>query len=350
MKMQVPDPIKLPSGSWRVRVSVGKKRVSITRPTKTECLKQAQLLKAEYQAGKRIEPTRKPMTLGGVLDEYITRKEHTLSPATIRGYQTIRRSRFQVWMGRDITRMSADEWRRMTHDEACGPKTLRNSIALVRTACQDVAGITVPKLDLPAIVPNEHAFLSYEDIPVFIASVKDTPYAVPLLLLLSSLRLSELTALQWESLPKGVEFIPVRGAVVPDSAHKLVYKPTNKTTSSTRMVPILIPELSDALDRDRRPSGPVLQCSQSALRRAADRICTNAGLPVVGLHGLRHSFASLAYHLRIPEQITMQIGGWSDYGTMRKIYTHVAARDMTTYQGALRDFFRSNTDTKLDTK
>ena len=116
------------------------------------------------------------------------------------------------------------------------------------------------------------------------------------------------------------------------------------------MVPVLIPELAAALDRDRQPSGPVLRFSQATLRRTADRICKNAGLPSVGLHGLRHSFASLAYHLRIPEQITMQIGGWSDYGTMRKIYTHVAARDMDTYQGALRDFFEAKMDTKMDTK
>ena len=66
-------------------------------------------------------------------------------------------------------------------------------------------------------------------------------------------------------------------------------------------------------------------------------------MPPVGVHGLRHSFASLAslaYHLQIPEQIAMEIGGWSDIGTMRKIYTHIAQQDMERYETKLQDFLK----------
>ena len=59
-------------------------------------------------------------------------------------------------------------------------------------------------------------------------------------------------------------------------------------------------------------------------------------MPPVGVHGLR----SLAYHLQIPEQIAMEIGGWSDIGTMRKIYTHIAQQDMERYKTKLQDFFK----------
>jgi len=57
------------------------------------------------------------------------------------------------------------------------------------------------------------------------------------------------------------------------------------------------------------------------------------------VHGLRHSFASLAYHLNIPEKITMEMGGWSDPGTMHKKYTHIAKSDISRYQTAMADFY-----------
>ena len=68
--------------------------------------------------------------------------------------------------------------------------------------------------------------------------------------------------------------------------------------------------------------------------------CERAGLPNVGVHGLRHSFASLAYHLGLSEKETMKIGGWSDYGTMRRIYTHLSDSDALRGENQMRDFFR----------
>ena len=74
-------------------------------------------------------------------------------------------------------------------------------------------------------------------------------------------------------------------------------------------------------------AGPVVTGNPNTLWRQINRVCANAGLPEVGVHGLRHSFASLAYHLGWPEMQTMVVGGWSNYETVHKIYTHLAARD-----------------------
>ena len=76
-----------------------------------------------------------------------------------------------------------------------------------------------------------------------------------------------------------------------------------------------------------------------------NQVCRENGLPEVGVHGLRHSFASLAYHLKMPEKITMEIGGWANLGTMRNIYTHIAQRDREKYSSSFLDFFENNSDT-----
>lgn len=35
----------------------------------------------------------------------------------------------------------------------------------------------------------------------------------------------------------------------------------------------------------------------------------------------------------------MEIGGWSDLGTMRKIYQHIAQDDITRYQTEMAQFY-----------
>ena len=70
-----------------------------------------------------------------------------------------------------------------------------------------------------------------------------------------------------------------------------------------------------------------------------NEICAAHGLPQVGNHGLRHSCASLFYHLGIPQKIAMEIGGWKDPGTMNKIYTHLSQKDIAARSRQFSDFF-----------
>lgn len=84
-------------------------------------------------------------------------------------------------------------------------------------------------------------------------------------------------------------------------------KAQNKNTTFTRNVPAMIPDLAAAIQRDRKPAGPVLDITQNSLRCAIKKICREHNLPDVGVHGLRHSFASLAYHLQVPKSIA-QLG------------------------------------------
>ena len=67
----------------------------------------------------------------------------------------------------------------------------------------------------------------------------------------------------------------------------------------------------------------------------------NSVIALINNHGLRHSFASLAYHLQIPEKIAMEIGGWADDGTMRKIYTHLSQKDIAKRAEEFSNFFSS---------
>ena len=346
--MKVPEPRRLPSGAWFIQLRLGGVSVPVTASTAKECKRQAELIKAEHRAEKRSVTPREDLTPAQCIDRHIETRKNTLSPLTIRGYRIVQKHRFTGVMNKPLSEIK--DWQAIVDAEArlCAGKTLKNAYLAIKTAVKSTTGEVLPSVRFGVQQPNSRPFLSADEIPAFVAEASKTKYAVPLLLGLSSMRISEIQALDWSAIPPHPDFIRVSGAVVFDEHNKYTHKAANKTASSTRNVPILIPELAAALERDRQPSGPVMPCSQNNLRIACRNICRRAGVTVVTLHGLRHSFASLAYHLQMPEQIAMEIGGWSDASTMRKIYTHIAQTDIARYQAAVGDFFKNANENAND--
>ena len=345
--MKIPKARKMTSGNYFIRLRLGGEEICITEATEKECIRQAQFVKSEYLAGKRQEKAEEKEcpTLRKAIDDYIEARSNTLSPLTIRGYRIIQKNRFKDVMGVPVDQLT--DWQRIINREAgkCAPKTLKNAWGLIRSVVEDVTGKFPPVVKLPALIPPDKPFLTPEQIKIFVNAVKSTPYAVPGLLALSSLRASEIEALDWSDIPKSPQFIRVSGAVVLNENNKKVKKRANKNATSARNVPVMIPELVEALERDRKPSGSLMGMHQNSLRYGIAKICRENDLPNVGIHGLRHSFASLAYHLQIPEKIAMEIGGWSDSTTMHKIYTHIAKSDISRYQTKMTDFFCGKTET-----
>lgn len=341
--MKIPEPRKLPSGNYFIRLRLGGNDIGVTASTATECRQRAQLIKAQHLAGKRKAPKR-DKTLREEIDTYIAARSNTLSPLTIRGYRIIQKHRFQTIMDRVPAKIKPCEWQSIVNEEAalCAPKTQRNAWGFIRTVIHEVTGEYPPDVKLPAQIPNGHEFLAPDQIRTFVRVVAPTKYCIPALLALSSLRISEIEALRWEDIPKDLKLIRVSGAVVLDEKNNRVKKAANKTASSTRSVPIMIPELAAALKRERQKHGPIMTISQNSLRYGIRKICEANGLPDVGIHGLRHSFASLAYHLQIPEMIAAEIGGWSDTATMHRIYTHIAQEDVDHYKTAMERWYKQS--------
>lgn len=351
--MNVPKARKLKSGTWFIQLRLGGESIPVTGKTERECIKQAEYLKSQYLVGKREKPEepepeppapQKLPTLGEAVDAYIARRAGVLSPATVRSYKIVRKNRFQDHMDTDISNI---DWQLLINHEAksCASKTLKNAWGLVSSAVAESTG-TRPKVLLPQLVQRERPFLEPEQIRPFIDAVKDTNIAIPSLLALSSLRRSELLALTWKNVDLKKKLIHVSGSAVPNDENQLVYRKENKNRSSNRIVPIMIDELYIALKATKKTTADELVVSvpPNALWARINAVCEKAGLPKVGVHGLRHSFVSLCYHLGVPEKIVMQIGGWSDFETMRKIYTHIARSDVSKYTKSIENFFSGNTN------
>lgn len=343
--MIVPKARKLPSGTWRIQLRLGGQSIPVSARTEKECIRQAQIVKSEYLAGKWQEPaeTEALPTLRQAITAYIDARTNTSSPSTLRGYDTIQRNRFKGLMDTPLDKISDKDLIAAINEEAklCSAKTLKNAWGLVAPAIRLATGRQLPQVPLPQVMPKEKAFLDADEIKIFLDAVHGHRYEIPFLLALSSLRQSEIMALQWEDIDLKHGRIRVSGATVPGRDHKMIRKPQTKNRSSSRNVPILMAQLQEALEAAQTGGkAPLVSTHRvDTLRLALARLCDSAGLPRVTMHGLRHSFASLAYHLQVPEQVTMEIGGWSDYGTMRRIYTHIAQADMQRYEDAFSGFF-----------
>lgn len=329
--MKIPTIRKLPSGNYFCQLRIDGKSISITERTEAMCRAKAMA----YKTGV-IEKKKAPrsVTLREAIDDYIVDRENVLSPATIRGYRSIQNARFSSVMDKPLKNVT--NWQRVINSEAkiVSAKTLKNAWALVCSVLKEEY-IDIPRVNLPQIVKNERPFLDPDQIKIFMKAIEGADCEIPALLALHSLRRSEILGLKKSDVTNGQ--IRVHGAAVFNERGELIHKETNKTVSSDRIVPIMIPRLSVLIDT--LPEGNIITCYPNTIRRRINKICENNDLPLVGTHGLRHSFASLAYHLGLSEKETMRLGGWSDSNTMRNIYTHLAEKDKINAENRLKEFF-----------
>lgn len=336
--IRLPKIEQLPSGSFRTRVTIGERRISITKDSHEECVAEYLALKHGVMEAKENEK-KGIKTLEQAVTEYIEDRKGYRSPSTIYGYERYKKNTFQSMMKSNVFTVTNDQWQeaiRQEHLKGRSPKYIENAWSLMASSIEAVTGRR-PKVLLYPEEKNERPYLEPDEVDVFVAAIKGQPVEIPALLCLSSLRRSELLALKWDKVDFKKKVIYVQGARV-RGEDGLADKKQNKNDKSRRVIPI-IPPLLEALQKAERKSEYVVTMTGDLTLTRINQVCAANDLPQVGLHGLRHSFASLAYHLQIPEMIAAEIGGWNDLSTMHKIYTHLAQKDIEKRSRDFSDYF-----------
>lgn len=337
--MKVPKPVKEPSGQYYIRLRLGGESVAVRAHTKSACIHKAEQLKAEYRAThevKRAKPLADELTLRDCIEQYIEIKKGKVSPATIRGYNVILRNRFPDYMDYTLNRIN---WQAAYDADASkvSAKTMQNSWGLVKVSTKHIARYTVPDIATVKVKPAERNFLMQEEIKILCNAVKGTDIEIPTLLCLASLRVSEAFALTWDKVDfRNKRILINRATVQGDEGY--VDKDEMKTAASRRYIH-LSEQLSAALSACKKKDGKVLTMMSNTFRKRLKRVCEQEGLPIVSPHGLRHSFATLCHSLNMPIKDTMALGGWSNYQTVMKIYTHLDKMQLAKSESALTRFF-----------
>lgn len=337
--MKVPEPRKLKSGSWFIQLRLGGVSVPVTASSEKECRRQAALIKAEYQAGRR--PLRKSdRSIGDLIDAYVQKYRPVLSPSTVRGYAYVRRCRFGAIM--EQRPQDVRDWQGFISREleTCSVKTVKNAWGVITAVFRD-AKIPVPEIKLPSAPEKDLAYLQPEEIPLFLEGAKGDSMELGMLLELHSLRESE--ALQVLRHPEQIDLVArlirVRGALVRSDTEEFVEKAANKSRAGTRSVPIMIPRLEELVRAYRDAGEPLPQLNATTLLRHVHAVCARTGVTDVTNHDLRRSFASLCYSRGISERLIAEWGGWDDPATMHRIYIKLARLDKEQASAQMRDFY-----------
>ena len=332
--MKIPTPKRTASGAYSIQLRLGGKSITITRETAAECRREATAIKSEHLTGRVIQK-KCTITVSQAIDKYIEARPR-LSPSTVRGYRTVQKNYFPSAMNQIADSV---DWQAVIDSDGHAPKTIHNAWLFIVSVLAE-NGIEAPKVRLPALIANERPFLQPEQVHTFLELIKGENCELAALLGLHSLRRSEILDVTYNDIDLKKNVIHVRGAAVVDENNNIVHKSTNKNASSTRDIPIMIPRLAELVKQHKGSKSDYrVTCHHNTMYREINKICADNDLPQVGVHGLRHSFVSLCYHLHISELACMQLAGYSDYNTMRKIYTHLAETDKKQAVSDMSAFF-----------
>lgn len=320
-------------GNGVYRKAVGK--------TEAEC--KAKLRKAilEYYENSAIPK----VTVYTAVRSFIESRSNILSPSTRRGYYSSLKNKFK-----DIAKIPLSDLTQIALQNSVNiesgkssPKTVRNIYGLVSTALSNY-GINF-KISYPPKIKKEVVIPTSERVQELFKQVENSEIEIPVkLAAMCGLRRSEICALQWTDIDFKNNIISINKALVPDEIGDFVLK-TTKSYSSTRIVGIPRP-LFEVLQK-KRGIGKIITFSPDALTARFFKLQKRNGGSNVGLHELRHYFASVMLSLGIPDKYAMKFIGHSSVA-MLKHYQHAFTANEILYVQKINAFFDNGSDPTSD--
>lgn len=314
---------KLPSGSYRARVYLGKDASgkpswkSITGPDRNSVKRRAM----EYQLSSSGAKTD---TFGQAMEEYISMRSSALSPATIREYIRLKgrlESSFPRFYHSALHSLEAKDLQYIVNallEAGNAPKTVRDCSGIVQAVLRSksvyLGKITLPQRDEKRIlVPTD------EEVKKIIELSRDTPLEIPFMLAATAgLRRGEVCALEWKDFDFKKRTLVVNKDVVMGIDRKWHTKPP-KTSASNRIV-VLPEEVASRIHK----IGEFPSLTPTTLAHRVDRFMKKHGFPY-HFHSLRHFCASYMHALGVPDSYIMQRCGWENDTVLKQVYRHTLA-------------------------
>ena len=344
VKLSNPTPVELPSHAWRCQVTLNGKRVGFTADTPEDA--HAQALAAKVGLIEAQMENKTNLSLDDAIQQYIDSLEIRRSPATIRGYDNIRRNHFKDIINENIYTLTDSKLKRAVDRElsAYSVKTVKNDYGLIHAVLTHF-DLHPPEMDYPKEFKPPKHYLQPADVGKLIDAVRGDLCEVPILLAVwLGMRRSEICGLCWDCVDMENNIITVSRALVPDKHHKWVLKDYPKTSASQRTVDCP-PYIMDKLTEQRLSgsTGRVFTLHPDTIRRHTHRACERAGITDSTVHGLRHTNAAVMMKLGIDDRQAMERGGWSNLKTYQDTYSYMFDKDEEKGNKKINNFFENCT-------
>lgn len=346
-------PKRLPSGSYRIVVSLGKdesgKRIyqSITNPDKYQCIREANEIAQHYKEVSR-QPAK--MTLKEGIDKYIQIKANVLSPSTVRGYEQIKKYHLQKEMDLQLCKITDTVAQEAINRESrdYSAKTVKNVYGVLSAVMTQFTGRTL-KVTLPKTSSKAPEVLTSDQIGLLIKELQGHDAEILYLMaMFLGLRRSEIMAFDPErDYDRKTNIIHISHAKVMNKDNKFVEKDTTKTEKSDRY--LKVPKyLAERIEAKMDAGEPLFKVNPSNMARSLQRICKKAVIPELGPHDLRHQNASVMLALGTPDKYAMERGGWSTDYVMKRTYQHTISDTRAQIDQNINSYFQKLAEKSTD--
>jgi integrase len=189
----------------------------------------------------------------------------------------------------------------------------------------------------PTIPHAETAYWSPESVAQFLNAVRGHAWSAPFLLMLGTgLRVGECAALRWEDVDLAFGSIRVRRTMSKNAQGQRVVGSVPKSRAGTRSIRLddstawVLREQQDRLRFDGRlgvwvfpREGEDAPIAYSSYRHRFGVLCNLAGVEPMGIHGLRHTYATLLIAGKVGMLTVAQLLGHASISTTMDVYGHV---------------------------
>ena len=322
---------KLPSGSWRVQLYVGKdadgKRLykSFTADTK----KEAEYLAASYRVEQHHHDAPENMTVGDAIDSYIESKTSILSPTTITLYLMLRRLAFPGLVSYKLSDLTPRDVQLAINTYAAGhsPKSVRNAYGLLTASLAEVK----PDISIP----------DQQQIDALISGATDTDLKSAILLsAMLGLRRGEICALVWDDYDSSLKTLSVNKSLALSPDKQWVIKQP-KTYAGKRK--LSVPEdLAHYLDALPHLSHSIVSANPDMISNRFDTLRSRLGFSF-RFHDLRHYNASVMLALGVPDKYAMERMGHATPNMLKTVYQHTMQDKQRQIADTIDSFFKDAT-------
>lgn len=308
---------KRSENSWRVKQMYKGKYYYASfdhKPTQKECT-------IALAAAMDQSSTAAKGTFLSAYNDYIAAKSNILSPATIRGYESVIRNLSDDFKNMSLADITAHSVQIEINDYAAGngkpraSKTIRNASGLIATVLHEYK----PNLSLNTTLPqkkNKEDHLPTDaEIEMILKDVEGTVYHLPFMLAIWSLRRSEICALTPADLKGNV--LTINKAYVQDKNNKWIIKEYNKTEASSRKI-VLPPQIVE--EYKKVTTERIFMGFPGTLYRNLIARQEKFGIEHFRFHTLRAYYASYCHAEGIPDAYIMKNGGWESDEIMKSVY------------------------------
>ena len=314
---------KQKSGKWRCVASYtdengAYKQKVFTAPSK----KEAEFLASQFKLNYKHDNKTENKSVGKLIDEYITNNSNLLSPSTIRGYKTLKKTALQEIIDLPTHVLTHQLYQQAINNYAKThkPKTVQNAHALFATVLKENKIYITEDTNLPQKEKKEISIPTKEELSSFLSYLKENHPDLYLLCAFSvyaGLRHSETIALTWGDINNRT--ISITKAKVRDADGQYQIKPP-KTTAGTRKLE-MPDKLYNALPLRGEDSESVITSNIKTLDNLYIRVSKKVGFNY-NFHSLRHYYASILLLEGVPNKYAMERMGHATDNMLKNVYQH----------------------------